>query len=92
MAVTHRVGQDGGPESLEHGLWRDAGGAEGLLHQGGALGGTHRLEDGRRVDAGEIVGHEIDGLVREPAEVLGVESGRRALVGTSGHLRLPPPG
>ena len=92
VAVAHRVGQNGRAESLQHGLRCDAAGAEWLLYQGGALGGTHRVEDGRGAYAGEVVGHEVVRFVGEPAEVLGVERGRRARVGVRGHrvLLLPP--
>ena len=85
MTVAHRVRQDGGAEAFQHDLGTDAGSGERLLHERGPFGRSHRREDRCCGDPGEIVGDEIDGLVCEMTEVLGVETRRRGRVGARGH-------
>jgi len=91
VAVAHRVREDGRAEALEDRLGAGAGIAEGLLDERGALVGHHGLEDRPRPNRREIVGHEVDGLVSQPAEVLGIEGGWRGRVeARSRHDRLLP--
>ena len=77
VAVAHGVRQDGGADAMQQGFGIEAGRAERLLHQRGALGRGHRFEHGPLGHAGQIVDDEVDGFMRQTAEVLGIKGGRR---------------
>ena len=77
VAVAHRVREDGRAEVLQDRFGARAGFAQGLLDERGALVGRHGLKNRARPNRREVVGHEVDGGVSQPAEGFGIEGGRR---------------
>ncbi len=80
VAIAHRVREHGRAKPLDDRLGAGAAFPELFLQQRRPLAWSHRTEHRALARAAEVVGHQLDELVTEAAEVLGIDGGWHHLV------------